>query len=313
LLEKRGLAGMKVVAYSSVITYSIFLMLGLLLKNQIMSIYFFVKDYVWVLLAGISLHLIIKEKSIRKAALFFGLSGLLGLFSFNSGINDPFLPLLTGLFGLSSLVEFKNKKERVPAQMKRVVIRSSFSEIIKASLIGLIGSIIMAIVPSMSPSQVGLLTEEFKKTKTSDELKVAGMTSINISDNILSLIALVSINKSRSGVIEKISSLISLNLDNYYLLLFTGFIACVISSWLLIEAARIASNKADWFNNKKLKVSIIIFVSLMTLLIDGFIGLIILALATTLGYYCIKKDVRRSQLLGCLVIPTIIFYLSIIL
>lgn len=304
--------GMKVVAYSSVITYSLFLIIGLFLKNQIIIIYYLVKDYVWVLLAGISFHLILKESSVRKAFLFFALSGILGLFTFNLGLKEPFLPLLTGLFGTSSLIMQKEEGSKIPTQMKKVVVESSFFELIKANLIGIIGSIIMAIVPSMSPSQVGLITEEFKNKKTSDELKISTMTSINISDNLLSLIALISINKGRSGVVEKINDLITLNLNNYYLLLFTGFLACTLSAYLLIKSSKWFSERIHWFDNNKTRILIISFVAFLTLHFNGLTGLLILTISTILGYYCTKNNIRKSQLLGCLVIPTITFYIRLL-
>ncbi|MBN1923656.1 MAG: tripartite tricarboxylate transporter permease [Nanoarchaeota archaeon] len=312
LMDKRGLAGMKIVAYSSIITYCVFLIFGALLHQEISLIYSFVKNYAWTIMAGIALHLIIKDKSIRLAALFFTLSGILGVITFNLNLKDPFLPLLTGFFGISSLIDLKNENNNIPKQMNKVVVESSFSELLKASIIGIISSIIMAIVPSMSPSQVGLVSEEFKKTKTSDELKIASMTSINIADNILSLIALTAINKARSGVIEKIGGLIELSFNNYYLLLITGFFACTASCFLLIKTAKRVSKHVYIFNNKLTKLSVIIFVASLCLYFNGLPGLLILFTASIIGYYCIRLNVRRSQLLGCLVVPTIIFYLSII-
>ncbi|PIU61120.1 hypothetical protein COS83_04815, partial [archaeon CG07_land_8_20_14_0_80_38_8] len=187
---------------------------------------------------------------------------------------------------------------------------SSFPEITIASVTGIIGSIIMALVPSVSPSQVGLISKEY--SKNSNELKIASMTSINISDNLLSLIALMTINKGRSGVVEKIGEIITLTETNYYLLLFTGFLTCVISAYLLIKIAQLFAEKIQIFNNNKTRILIILFVSLITFYFDRFAGIIILILSTLLGYYANKTSIRRSQLLGCLVIPTIIFYVSII-
>lgn len=312
LLNKRSLVAMKIVAFTSIITYALFLGIGMFLQEIITFVYFAVKDFAWIILVAICTHLIIKEKNISLALLFFSLSGILGLITFNIELNEPFLPLLTGLFGLSGLVFSQDKKETIPTQMKQVVVESSFFELLKASAIGIIGSIIMAIVPSMSPSQVGLITEEFKNGRKNDELKIASMTSINISDNVLSLIALVSIGKGRSGVVEKIGELITIDNSNYYILLFCGFLACVIGSYFLIKTSIFVSKKTEWFNNKYVTYGVITFVTILTFLFNGFAGLIILSLSTILGYFCVKNNVRRSQLLGCLVIPTILFYIRIL-
>ena len=310
IMNKRGITGMKIVAYTSIITYAVFLLISIVLRSAVISIYQAVKKYAWILLAGISLHLLIKEKNTRLALMFFIIAGALGIITFNMNLTEPFLPLLTGLFGLSSIINFQKDENYFPQQMKNSVIESSFPEITIASVTGIIGSIIMALVPSVSPSQVGLISKEY--SKNSNELKIASMTSINISDNLLSLIALMTINKGRSGVVEKIGEIITLTETNYYLLLFTGFLTCVISAYLLIKIAQLFAEKIQIFNNNKTRILIILFVSLITFYFDRFAGIIILILSTLLGYYANKTSIRRSQLLGCLVIPTIIFYVSII-
>lgn len=308
LLDKRSLAGMKIVAYTSVITYAVFLGIGIILKDVISVIYYAIKSYAWIILAGICLHLIIKEKNSRLALAFFAVSGLLGIITFNTGLNDPFLPMLTGLFGFGSLLFSAKTSERIPKQMSKVVIDSDFFDLLKASLLGIVGSIIMALVPSMSPSQVGLLTEDFKGEK-SDEATIASMSSINIADLVLSLMALLTIGKGRSGVVEKIGEILTINNETYYLLLFTGFLSCIISSYLLLKFAIFVSQRTKLLQNKWVNYSVIIFVSLLTLFIDGPIGILILLAATMIGYLCDRSKVRKSQLLGCLVVPTIIFYL----
>ena len=309
--EKRSLAGIKIVSITSIITYLIFLIIGFVLKNQIIWLNNFVKGFAWIILISICLHLIIKEKNSKLALLFFCVSGLLGVITFNLELNDPFLPLLTGLFGLSSLIKMKKDDNDIPEQMKKVVINSSFFDLIKASFLGILSSIVMAIIPSMSPSQVGLISEDINSIKKNrNELKIASMTSINISDNLLSLIALISIGKGRSGVVEKIGELIELSTNNYFIILFLGFLACVISSFLLIKFAELFSKKINLLNNKIMRNIILFFVFGLTFSINGFYGLLILFASTIIGYYCNKYLVSRTHLLGSLVIPTVLFYLS---
>ncbi|PIU63031.1 hypothetical protein COS83_01355, partial [archaeon CG07_land_8_20_14_0_80_38_8] len=104
IMNKRGITGMKIVAYTSIITYAVFLLISIVLRSAVISIYQAVKKYAWILLAGISLHLLIKEKNTRLALMFFIIAGALGIITFNMNLTEPFLPLLTGLFGLSSII-----------------------------------------------------------------------------------------------------------------------------------------------------------------------------------------------------------------
>ncbi|VVB75888.1 Tripartite tricarboxylate transporter TctA family protein [Candidatus Tiddalikarchaeum anstoanum] len=310
LLNKRSLAGMRIVAMTSVMTYAIFLGVGFLLKDAIIALYDMIKGYAWLILAAICMHLIIKEKNSRLALIFFTISGLLGLITFNINLKDPFLPMLTGLFGIGSLLISGRKSEKIPTQMKKVVIDSDFFDLAKASIIGILSSIVMALVPSMSPSQVGLLSEDVEGGKRSDERMIASMSSINIADLVLSLISLLTLGKGRSGVVEKIGTLLIIDSNNYFVLLFSGFLSCVLSSYLLVKSALWVSQRTDWFNNRLLNIGVILFVSILTVAIDGPVGIIILAVSTIIGYLCDKNKIRKSQLLGCLVIPTIMFYLN---
>ncbi len=309
LMNKKSLAGMRIVGYTSIITVSILAGIGLLLKESIALIYNSIKSYAWIFLLIMSLHLLIKEKKKKTALIIFLTSGVLGIINFNIGLSDPFLPMLTGLFGISSLITGIKNEISIPEQMKQVVVRINFWEMLKTTFLGIISSIIMALIPAVTPSQVGLIMEEFKNKKTSIEKKITGITSINISDTILSLIALISINKARSGVVEKISTIISVTNKEYHILLFSGVASCIIGVLILEKTAIFISKNIHKIDYEKLSKGVIIFITLLVSYITGVKGIIILLLSTGIGYYCIKKDVRRSQLLGCLVIPTILFYL----
>jgi putative membrane protein len=312
LLDKRSLAAMKIAAYTSVITYAVFMGTWMFLSTVVSVIYESVRSYAWVFLLGICAHLIIKEKKTFAALIIFIVAGVVGAVTFELGMNDPFLPMLSGLFGISALLLSSTAETKIPKQMSKVVIDSGFWELAKASVIGIVSSIVMTIVPSMSSSQIGLISEEFGAGRKSDGMKIASMTSINIADNVLSLIALAAIGKGRSGVVERIGEIIEMTNENFCTLLFCGFAACVIGSWLLIKSSIFASKHVSLLNSKWLNFCVIAFVTLLVVLSDGILGLIILAASTLLGILCIRTGVRRSQMLGCLVIPTIIFYLRIV-
>jgi TctA family transporter len=42
---------------------------------------------------------------------------------------------------------------------------------------------------------------------------------------------------------------------------------------------------------------------------SGILGLIVLTTSTFTGIYCINSKARRTNMMGCLMIPTIILYL----
>lgn len=62
-------------------------------------------------------------------------------------------------------------------------------------------------------------------------------------------------------------------------------------------------------NYKKLSIGIIALLSVLILLISGIWGFVIFIISTATGIYCISLNVKKTQMMGCLLIPTIILYL----
>ncbi len=71
------------------------------------KIYPYIKAVMFFILIFVSAYLVLREKESRLPALMiFLLSGFLGLATLNLPIKESLLPLLTGLFGSSSLITF---------------------------------------------------------------------------------------------------------------------------------------------------------------------------------------------------------------
>jgi TctA family transporter len=47
----------------------------------------------------------------------------------------------------------------------------------------------------------------------------------------------------------------------------------------------------------------------MVLVISGIAGFLVFTISTFTGIYCIKKETKKTNMMGCLIIPTIILYL----
>ncbi len=306
VLDGRSLVGIKVAGFSVLMTYSVMLIVEWLLRDTIEGLFTGIRPFGWAILVAMSLHLILKERKTIHAIIFFTLSGMLGYTTFNIGLKDPFLPLLSGLFGLSTIL-FSDNTEKIPSQMNMVAVESGFIDIMRSTMKGIISSIIMAIVPSVSPSQVGLISEEFFG-RDNDEGTIANIASINIADNLLSLMALITIGKGRSGTIEKIGQIANSE-TIYYELLFYGLLTTVISVVIMNKVAHYFSKKINILNSLYIKIGIATIILLLTASINGLMGIGVLIVATILGRECNKRKIRMTHLLGSLVIPTIMYYL----
>ena len=81
------------------------------------KIYPFLQRMMGLFLIWIAILLIYNEKESKiKAIMIFILAGFLGLASLNLDIKQPLLPLLTGLFGTSTIIHSIKSKTIVPKQ-----------------------------------------------------------------------------------------------------------------------------------------------------------------------------------------------------
>lgn len=267
-----------------------------------------IKSYVGFLLLAIVVDLCLKEKSPLKAFLILGLSGILGYFTLNAGVNNVLTPLLTGLFGLASLFS-GIKNESIPKQHKVYGLELKKRDLIKSSFFGVLASSLLGLIPAIGPTQASLITEKLRKEKNDDEFFVS-MGAVNTADIVMSIFSLYSISKPRNGGLVAISQILEINQNTVLILAVNALLAGVFSFILFQFVSEFMVDKISRINYKKLRVVMIILITLVVLCVSGFNGILVLIPATLLGIYCEKQEVRKSTLMGSLIIPTLIFYLG---
>ncbi|MFH1249463.1 MAG: tripartite tricarboxylate transporter permease [archaeon] len=272
-------------------------------------IYDFIKRFMAPILIGSVVFLILGERKIIWASLLFIISGLLGVISFNMQINEPLFPLLTGLFGTSMLVASISEKTKVPSQ-KISTIRLSIKEVFKSSFSGVIGSSLCSFLPGLGASQAAVIASDINgKTNSKSFLFLIGLISTLVTG--LNFVAIYAINKPRSGVAIAVSKIVpSLGIFQLEVLLASCFISAVISFYLAIYFSKIFARNISKIEYSSISKSILIFLILMTFLISGLEGIIILITGTIIGVLAIKQGIRKMHLMGCIMLPVITYFLS---
>ena len=268
------------------------------------KIYNFLETFIPYLLIAIVILLISFEKNKFSSLVVVLLSGFLGLCVLNIEIKEPLLPLLTGLFGSSTLIlSIKNKTKL----MKQKITKPKVN-IFKPLIGTLIASPLCGFLPGLGSGQAAIIGNMISKTDRKGFLVMLGATNTLVMS--LSFIALYAISKTRTGAavaIQKIGGNISLNL--LILIITIIVISGVISFFLTISLAKFFSQKITRVNYSLLSIITIIFISIIVLVISGILGFTVLVISTLTGIYCISLKVRRTNMMGCLLIPTIILYL----
>ncbi len=258
-------------------------------------------NYIPIILSALIIHTILKD-DISKATIITIMSGILGVITLRSqAINQPLLPLLSGLFGLSNALINNNE---FPTQLKKIVIEINNKTKIKGIIKALLSSSIITITPAIGPSQSAMISNELVKTRNKKE-KLITLGGVNTGDVLFSLTAYYSIGKARSGVIELINKPL---FNEYLLLIITAIITSILCYLIINKLSYKISSLLNKVNFNKINKIIIALIIIINMIISGWKGLIILITATLIGLLSNDYKVNQNLLMSSIMIPTIIYY-----
>lgn len=277
----------------------------LIFKEGFFNIYPLIKKIIPFLLIAVSIILILLEKKKLTALFAFLMAGLLGWSVLNiQQINQPILPLLTGLFGVSILIMSIKTKMQIPKQK----ITKSKTKLFKPVIGALIASPICSFLPGLGSGQAAILGNIISRTDRKGFLVLLGTTNTIVMS--FSFVSLYLISRTRTGAAVALQKILGeFSLKILVLILTTSLISGVIAFFLTIYLAKFFSKRITKMNYTILSSITLGILVIIVFLVSNFLGLIILAVSALTGIYCISLGVRRTNMMGCLLIPTIIFYL----
>jgi len=304
LKQGKGYEAVMLTAYgglSAIILLLIIAFPSILLLNKF---YDSINPFIPYLLILASIIMIFTEKRKFSALFVFAIAGILGLFILNLEIKEPLLPMLSGLFGCSSLILSIKNKTKIPLQFKTKVETSIW----KPLLGSLISSPLCGFLPGLGSGQAAILGSTISKTDDKGFLVLLGATNTLVMG--LSFIALFAIGKTRTGAAVAIQQLTGiLSWKVLILVLIITLISGIVSFFLASKITQIISNKISKINYTKLSIITLIILSIIVGVISGFFGFLVLVISTLTGIYCISLNVKRTNMMACLLLPTIILYL----
>ncbi|MCF7798441.1 tripartite tricarboxylate transporter permease [Candidatus Woesearchaeota archaeon] len=269
----------------------------------------FISPYIGKCLLGIIIFLIILSKKIFRNSFFFLTAGLLGLICFSLvSQKQILLPLLSGLFGTSTLLYSLATASIMPVQkLSKLIIpikqKSLEGVTLRATLVGMLASFL----PGFGSSQAALVASTTLKEKTPAEylLLVGGINTVNFS---FSLVTMMVLGKARNGAIVGVKSLLG-SISSNQLLIFVCVLLLVggIATILGLKLSRRLARFLPKVNYQKLVWGVIIFLVIIVILLSKLQGLLILLTATSLGILASKYGAQKNMLLGCLILPVILY------
>jgi putative membrane protein len=329
MLEGRGIEAVRLSALGSAGSVLFAILLIIPLSWIVSSYYDYLTKYVGILLLAIALMMVRSErgpwiegqgswvhwKYKSLASLLFLTSGLLGIFAFNHEemLSSPLglepqvlLPLLSGIFGASSLLLSLSTETKIPEQ-KESEIKLSSSALAKAVFSGGLGGSVVAWIPGVSPS-VAAITARLGAIPSPEEFLVS-IAGVNTANALFSLVALYVIDKPRSGAAAAIQELMTLDQSILAQMILIVVIVAAASYLACIGAARLAGRAISRLNYRLLCLGVLVFLVAMTYAFTGIFGMFIFFLSTVVGLIAPVAGIHRTHAMGVLMLPLIMRYI----
>lgn len=308
LLEGRGYEAVKLTLIGGLLGLICVILLLPLLIFVVPKIYSTISNYIAFILIFISLYLILRDKLKFWAFSIFILSGILGILTLNLPIKNPLFPLLSGLFGTSTILLSLKDKVNIPEQEIKCDPLPK-KEITKAVGSGLFASILCGLLPGIGSAQAAIVASSFSKewSKRSWLILVGSIDTIVM---FLSIVGYYTIQKARSGSIVAVSKLIKeFTLNDMILFVGVSLIVSFFAVVITLSVARSAAKLMHKINYSAINIAILLLIVILSFVLTGVTGFFILLISTSIGMLPALKGVGRNHAMGCLILPVILFFL----
>lgn len=336
LLEGRGVEAIKLSATGSIM--SALLSLSLIFPVYILLIWGYstvAKYTLWVLIAVIfSIIWSERGESIYGAGrysrmkfrgyAFFTLiiSGVLGIVVFQyQYLSNPYVevdsnilfPLLTGLFGIPTLILSSISSPEIPDQ-KNVDMNLRLKEILRGFTTGTFSGLAVSMFPGISNGVATILSRlltPYGDIKTGKREFIVSLSSANTSNAIFTLLILFSLGKMRSGAAVFISSITHTVSETAFLIwIYTIGITAILAFFLTLFFGKLMARVVLRVNYTRLSHVVLIFLLIMVFFLNGSYGLVVMFFATLVGFLPILLKVRRVNCMGVIMIPVILYLIG---
>ncbi|MEM4230783.1 MAG: tripartite tricarboxylate transporter permease [Candidatus Pacearchaeota archaeon] len=309
LLEGKGYNAVLYTLYGSLIGLFVILILSPIFVFFLPKFYFFIKKFMFFVLFFVSIYLLIREENKVLAFIVFTLSGLVGISSFSLPLKEYLMPMLTGLFGSSSLIISLMKKQKIPKQkIHKFKISLNKKRLFKIISVTSLASSLCSFLPALGSGQAAVISSDITKEQNKPEFLML-IGSINTIVMGLSIISLYSINVQRTGSAAAISQILpEFSISHLFILILIITFSGLISFFVGLNLSKFFSCNIEKINYKKLSFCVLIFISLVVLFFAGSLGFLLFLVSTFLGLFTILSGARRTLMMGCLMLPALLWY-----
>ena len=313
-LMMQGMAyqAVKLTVIGSLFSLLICIAIAPMLLPLIPAAYELLKDWIGWILFAVVVWMILKETGLNNkfwAVMVFMLSGILGLIVFNiPNVEQGLFAMLTGLFGISMLIISINTIIKIPEQKPDERISIKKKSMLKSIGAAIFSGSLVSFFPGLGPAQGAVIGSELiRNIKDYSFLILLG--GINTVNMVVSFITLYTIGKARNGAMIAVAQIIPMDKTSLIIFLISALIAGSIAAVIALIISKAFARIISKLNYKLLCLAVIIFIAAAAFLLSGVLGLLILAIATSIGLVPNILKIKRSHAMGCLLLPVILWFI----
>lgn len=262
-------------------------------------------------LIALIIYMIAREDNPLPAIMVTLTAGFLGYATLNIPVKEPLLPLLTGLFGTSSLIASLKEKATLPPQ-ETISIRQSLpekEEIKKTVFSTIFIAPICTFLPAVGSGYASLIAAEISDYSKKGFLFLNG--AMNMIAMFWSFPLIYAIQKARTGAAASVSDILTgISTSEIVTISIVAFVTCIIAFPITLAISKRCANLITRISYQKVSIIILLLVTLLVIIMSRSLGLLILATSTSLGLYALQSKIKRTHLMACLIIPSILYYLA---
>ena len=310
LLKGHGYAAVKLTLIGSLGALVLSMLLFPALIPVVKYGYPWIEKYMGYFLILVAAFMILRDKNKLWALTVFSLSGVLGLIVLSMpNLKDPLFPMLSGLFGISTLIISLNGKECLPEQ--KIVKETPLDKkrTIKALISGQASGFLTAVFPGLGAATAAVLSLQFTKN-LGDHGFLILMGAISTVNFSLSLLALLVLDKARNGAVIVVQQMLgSVTSTHILIFLAASLIAGGIAFTIGVLVSRVFSKLIMKVNYRALAIGVIILITSLILFFSGPLGFLVMLVSIGIGLISPLKSIPRVHSMGCLLMPVIIYFL----
>ena len=318
--EGRGLEALAVCAWSVLLAVALALLLSPLLMPILPALFAAVKPWTGYLLVLASAALMLAEMREGSgllgrwrrpilALLVFLLAGALGALALGLPLNDPLFALFVGFFTMPMLLageEGKAAMEKTQNEAPHKPASLLAMDLLPFVLLGVLLGGLSDLLPGLStPTQMATLATLAVPLAQPAHF-LALVASVEASHTTFAFASAASTGIARVGVVAMVGQMQPITPLDLPALWGTFAVSAAAGAGALVFLGGWLLRKWHLLDWKTLSVLLGVYLAGMVFLLDGWMGLLVLALATAIGMLPVLWGVRRTQVMGALILPAIL-------